>query len=225
MLSIANSLPPLLSLTLTTSNLKLPDLFLKIVLIAQKHFHLGENSFMTAYGLKEMIFDKPQTKPLNTSATAVQQVVYHFFQARQIDVAPFSPSQMHGIYYISAGLLGGITTLQSYGIADLGLASPLLSSLSHTFFGCANWHNLLYHVQCFHDADLLASDRSQPTQEAVRRIKASAVLGIISSVGYLATLAASLFGPFAWIPMIFGGVAMLTGCIKILYDFFWLYKA
>jgi len=203
-------------------NYNLPPIALKVLHFAREHFFAGQNMFMILFGLKELIFDRaqPWTKPL--AGTKVQQAVRAFF--RRIEGSEgrsLTNAQMHGIYYSSAGLCGGAASLQTYGLCDLKKGFPALSGLSDAFFGCANWNNLLYHVRCYQEANLLMG-RGKEEEIAAKRIKTSAVLGIISNVNYLISISSFLFGPLNWLPIVFGGVAMLTGCIKIIYDFFFL---
>lgn len=203
-------------------NYNLPPLALKVLRFAKEYFFIGQNIFMIFFGVKELIFDRAQQLTSPLEGTKIQLTVRRFFLAKEIQEGrSLTNAQMHGIYYSSAGLCGGVASLQTYGWCNLKSAFPVLSGLSDAFFGCANWNNLLYHIRCYQEANLLTG-KGKEEALAAKRIKTSAVLGIISNVNYLISISSFLFGPISWLPIVFGGVAMLTGCIKILYDFFFL---
>ena len=204
---------------------KIQQIISKVIGIVKTYFLEIQYFFMALIGIKEIIFDGPKKIQIHPSATNVQQVVHQFFQQKQEWIGPLSSAQVHGICYTASGTLGGVASLHTHRLIDLGKAFPVVSGLAGVFFGSGNLSNIFYYVECYQQAEQLAKGDEPHLKEAARRIKLTSVLGIINSLGYLITLASCLFGPIAWLPMVFGGIAMLTGCINIIYDFFFLNKA
>ena len=147
----------------------------------------------------------------------VQNVWTRTFQKVRSSIADLSI--VHGMYYAGMGAFGGLTSLQDFGLVNLGITYTGLDKLSWVCFLCANIYMLQESVRMYLDVQDM---EDHPT---VDKIRLSAVMGIVNSLGYCMTAAVVLFGGPAAAALVLGGISVTVGCIKILYDHFVLSRS
>ena len=192
-----------------------------------RYFQLIQNIIFCGYGAKIIYFDGvKETKDISERDAFIQGLVKGFWgKIEQLNNAISKHCIHYGGLYLASGVFGTVSTLHYLSLVDLGKGLPYVEFLSNGFFFLANVLALHHHVKTYLAAKALF-DSSEGEEKAVaKQWMKSAVFGILSSFSYAFMTALMLLtGPSA-LALIFGLVALSTGCLKILYDFLFLETA
>lgn len=219
---IASVSPFLLQALSETSFRTIPPLVLKVSNLIRPYFLLGQNAAVLAFGIKELTWDQKAFQDVDLALIRSEKIKLfgrNFFLNFKCWIGPFNHSHIHGGLYIASGVCGAF----DYAIRALGLPFELvanfLSWAGQATFALANIFSITYYSHVFYKS-FCQPATTAVEQEALKRIRLSAVLGIINNLGYLTAALLSAFGGPVTMALVFGGVALLTGCIKILFDYF-----
>lgn len=188
------------------------------------------NFFLCGYGFKELIFDRirlPKENLASGDASLIRRVkiaAFNFLesiQQKETSIAEKIKYALHGSLFAASGVLGTTAGLHRLGMIDIGPALPWVDIFGTCAFMLANIVNLDLNIRSY----IEASKAPVHLSEWALSKKKSAIIGMISNLGYILMSAFTLAGgPFA-ITMLLGCVAVLTGCLKILYDFILLNRS
>lgn len=197
----------------------------KIIDFVKTYFNAMQWSFLYLYGTKEILFDNVYKKEsrgiLPTYKDRLNQAINKVFVKNDNVIGNIKFNMAHGTLYTASGVIGFVPALQRLGYLDIGagLIVPL-EALGNVVFGFASLVALIQNIKLYKAASKMAKSDSLPEQEAAQMIKKSAVMGIISSLSYILTAITLIFSASTAIAFLFGIIAVITGCLKILYDFF-----
>lgn len=183
-----------------------------------------QNAGLGLFGAKELVYDRVKIKEkipnllVKKQADKLKIFVKEFLRKREFEKIPFGFHTLHGACYLASGISGLMSSfnLGAAAVSALGIAA-------NGFFLMANVVGLEYNVNLYEQAGGIDL-KNAPAYicEAVSRIKKSAVLGIVSNLNYIMVALTALFGLHFALTLCFTGIAIATGCIKILYDYFYL---
>lgn len=165
------------------------------------NFPYWRNLGASGMGLKEIFYDRavsppsvlPKLKPIKSIRDPIMWVVKTIWNSRY---SPREFATVHGSLFLTSGLVG------LWGAAFKHLAAV---AISEGAFVLANFVALKYHITLYLHA---------PNPTVVK----SAVLGILSNVGYIVSHAMLMIGFHSTIAMVVCCLALSMGGIKILYD-------
>lgn len=196
----------------------------KIAALTRTCFQYIQKIFLGIYGSHQLLFEK--IKPLEKVNNAnlknrVQQLkiyLHGFLFKREFEKIPFGYHAMHGALYLSSGIFGFLSDIESCGIyRNLG------SSIGSGLFLFANLLGIEYNVSIYLHADSIDLTNAPAYQcEAVKALKKSAAMGIITNLNYVLFPISIFFGLPVAVSILFAGIAAATGCLKILYDYFFI---
>lgn len=178
---------------------------------------LGQGLYFFGFGAKECLFDRVVSKEkienqfLKGTTSKIVDTVTIFFDSFS---DPVNYPYVHGGLFLATGTCLGLQGLQALDLIELGALAAPINTAAMISFALAKITSLQHNVQRFLDAQ----DIADPT--VALQQKTSSVLGIMKSIGYLLMLLAPCLGAPIALAIVFGGIGLLTGCIKILYDFF-----
>jgi len=184
--------------------LTLPPVAFTIKYLTTPHFRLLQGLFLCGYGMKEILFDRT-SEPDSSLCRRICRACCSCFNRLRI-VA--DSNIQHGLLFVGSGLAGAAVALHQLEKINVGSLLTVAEGLDLGLFLAACLVGLRYNV-------LKYSDPSSSLQE-----KKSAVLGIISNLNYLFWGLCPILGASATFALVFCGIALTTGFLKILYDFF-----
>lgn len=180
-----------------------PAIVKSVHYLTTPHFRFLQGLGLCCYGLKEIIFDSHRA-PNTPLCERIRCAFRNCFN--RIQSAPDFFIQ-HGAFFIGSGLAGALYALQQIQEVPINSFQGILQGCDYGFFCAAALLGLRYNVLNF----IYTSDP---------REKKSAILGMISNLNYLFWCLCPLLGLSATLTVIFCGIALSTGCLKIIYDFF-----
>lgn len=182
----------------TTIFFKGSQIVSKMIELTRQHFKILESVGLTGMGSKEIAF--------NATVGSKSQKIYFL---------------AHGALFIASGLTSALIAANQYQFIQISKWVQLLSLTGNGLFLAANLLALYQNIESYKNALKLETSGLIQDLEKARHMKYSAVLGIMNSLGYLMVPIATLFhAPLAF-AIIFGCIAVSTGCLKILYDFYY----
>jgi hypothetical protein len=181
-----------------------------------------QNLGLGLYGAKELVFDRMKPFEEISDPTAKQKInklqifIYNFLHKREFEKIPFGFHPMHGALYLSSGVCGLASCIE-FG------ASKAFAFAGNGLFFMSNIITLDYNITLYEEADSIDL-RNAPkyVHEAVKRLKTSAIMGMIGSLGYILASISAISGIYLALTICLTGIAITTACIKILYDYFYL---
>lgn len=128
-----------------------------------------------------------------------------------------------GTLFLGSGIFGSMAALHHLGAIRLKESIPnLFLGISNSFFLGANILILQQSVkQYWESKDILKQALDSKKIEAAQRSCYSAIGGILSSLGYIASTAVYFIGGPATLILIFGILAGTIGFIKVLFDWYY----
>lgn len=181
-------------------------------------FKLAQIPYFFGVGVKEIFYDnKRQSFDSVRKADCIGQKIFEGLKiyAKQI----FNYEVVHGFLMLSCGACEVLATIHRLGITSIALQT--LSTLSYVSMGCfslANFIMVCEQVRILLSVLNIPQDASQEVKDAVRSVKISAIIALLSGLCYLVGLAIAAFGgPVAAI-VLFMLLGLLGGGSKILYD-------
>lgn len=170
---------------------------LKIYEFVINNFYLLESVCVFGYGLKEVGIDTVWYKSADVKEAETKSWCGKAFaKILQAQNQPKEFYTLHGTLMLSSG---------AFGIGSALLGIGLFSALSDGLFVLASAIAVKYYIEKYKTA---CNDTE----------KASAIMGLLSSLGYVFCGALLVIGASASLALLIGCVAVATGCIKILYD-------
>ena len=131
---------------------------------------------------------------------------------------------LRGAFFLGSGIFGTITALHRLkGVESSHLhVHQILSNVANGLFLAANIISLHICYQQFQEAKRIL-DRSKDIAECVSATRAceSAILGMLSSIGYIIVGGMYVLGgPTTW-ALVLGCVSTFTGALKAIYDWYY----
>jgi hypothetical protein len=208
-----------------TSNsvLKDPALFQKIYDFVLPYFKAGTSLFFFGYGTKELYMDVRQTTEKKDVKKPTNALALNNFRQASLDVSSFEHAIAHGVLFLGAGMCTALEAFHLFALTNLESFASLVGYGGAGCFLFANLVALEQNMNIYAKADQLSSEASEEERQEAWQLKKSAILGIISNLGYILATAVSLLGDLTAIVLLFGSVGACSGCFKILYDFFIFY--
>jgi hypothetical protein len=198
----------------------------KVIDFVKTYFQFMQWSCLIAYGAKEIIFDKvtdfskrQQRCILITPANRINNFLNRIFVKKEPLLGPIKYNVAHGLLYGVSGILGSAAAMHHLNWINVGSAAVPLEMAGNATFAFASFISLVQNVKMYRAAAKIQDDAPAHEREASGKLKKSAVLGIISSLNYIVAAALLMFDVTAVISLIFGCIAVITGCIKVLYDY------
>ncbi len=184
-----------------------------------------QNSFLIAYGTKEILFDRVRDirnvkkDVIITHAQRVNDYLNKIFLKKDNFVGPFKFNHVHGILYIGAGFVGTVAAMHKLSWVNIGNLALPLEIAGNSLFGLACLAALIHNVKIYRAAAKVPKDAPFYERCGAQMLKKSSILGIISSLNYIIAASLMVIGPLASLALLFGCIAVFTGCLKIVYDF------
>lgn len=170
---------------------------------AKTRFLLLQNAFMVGYGIKEFFLDRRAAKnlPCRGSIEKIEQLRKHFLS-------------IHGLTYIAVGVLGALEAMDQYAWLSLGQALPAITfgSAGLFLYGCL--YALEYYTKIYKEA--VALEKSAGHEKQARALKISSTLGILNSLGYLASIFFALYPPTQAIALLLATFSIFVGTVNFL---------
>lgn len=173
----------------------LSDIGKRALAIGLERFPLIINGSVLAYGGEEIAFNCWPLSPASTPLIAKIEIV----KKKQLLV--------HGVCYAISGGLGLVSSLTS------GALSSISGTSGWAFFIAANLYALEKNVKLYELAE-------QIPEEQGKRLKASAAMGMINTLGYLLAAIFSFFPGMLAIVIALTVLALLAGSVKFFFDLF-----
>jgi hypothetical protein len=197
---------PFSAIVSTFSQTILPKITPLVALVATPQFRLLQGLGICSYGFKEVFYDSYKCHQLAKSPCVKTrtkwQAAHKFFLN-------------HGALFAGCGIAGTAVALHYLEAISAG---PMLSVLKHLDLGLflaacvvALQHNVKEYQR--------AKEFDDNLQAQVH--KNSAILGIISSLNYMIWSSLLFFEFSSALTFVFCAIGLLTGCWKILFDFFY----
>lgn len=199
----------------------------KLVDFAIVHFNFMQWSFLSLYGAKELLFDR--VKEIRGTKDTQSSLMNHYLNGvfvrkdKVFDVVPFNVA--HGSLYLASGVVGSLAAADRLGWVRMGSFTVPFEIVGNSLFGFASLVALIHNIKIYREASKISDKNPYAEQEAAKQLKKSAVMGIISTLNYIIASALLIIGTQASLALIFGCIAVFTGCLKIIYDFFRFRKA
>lgn len=199
---------------------------IKIIDFCKSHlYYIMQWSFVALYGIKEILFDRVRDirlvkqSVIVTHADRVKQHANSVFLKKDPLLGPVKFNSIHGSLYATAGFVGVGVAMHRQGLIQLGGLLPAFELAGNCLFGLASLVTLIHSIRIYLKASKVPSYAPPHVQESASMLKKSAILGMISSLNYIIATALLIIGNAATFALIFGCIAVATGCMKIFYDF------
>lgn len=145
---------------------------------------------------------------------------HHFKSIQDIKAAHFLGQ---GILYGASGVLSLAASLDRLNYLALGAALPIFHYGGWGLFLFACLFSLERHIRIYQEAkNMEGASTGEINEKLAKRIKLSAILGMISDISYIFITAFSIFSAGFAFYIIFGCFAIFSIALKNIYDFFFL---
>lgn len=195
----------------------------RIYRITMHYFGIIQNAAMAGFGLKEVMIDyipqqiKIQHNSKDKIPSLVNQAASNNLQnLKSIQIINAEFSLGHGLLYLGTGTVGLVDAAHTLQWLNLGEAQPLVHHATIGLFLFANLFSLEQNIRLYSEAQKL------PQSPLANKLKISAVLGMINTLGYILSTLSSYFPGLEILYLILTCLALFVGCVKIIYDFFFL---
>lgn len=180
---------------------------------AIKALAMIQSAFLFTYGAKEIFFDSRQfqEKVWGGRLCAVSQAIFGIFGDNETSAHDYY--LIHGTLFLTSGAYFALSSLHCYQCLDLYGCLDELHLAAETLFVAANIVALKFNMQLY-----MHAKSSHAENAAILR---SCVIGIVSNLFYILAEATRLFGFSTALALVFGCIAVSTGGVKIIYDFFY----
>lgn len=191
----------------------------QIYQLAVQLFNLIQNLILCAFGIKEWGFDfapsKAQHERSKTISEVADEQIDHLSKIHGI-VAEFN--LVHGALYLGSGISGSLGIVGEF--LNWGAAVPILQHIGAGLFIIVNFYALGQNMKLLDEAQKLSEEGTHP--KLARKLKWSAVMGIINNVGYILSTILLFFPGTFYVGVALGVLAFLVGTVKIIYDYYYL---
>lgn len=146
-----------------------------------------------------------------------------FYQKIVLKIKEADEHILRGGCIVSSGVFGAIAALHDLNSIKLKASMPaLFLGLSNGLFLGASLFTLHLSVKQYWEAKAILEQNLSPQKNSqAQRTCYSAVMGVISSLGYIASVACYFMAAPAVMALVFGIIGGLSGGIKVLYDWFY----
>ena len=180
---------------------------------ASRFNYLAQGIYFLGVGAKECLFDRIVSQRIMNPTTSASTNKITHAASKIFEKISRNFSLVHGSLFLTTGVFLGLQGLEALNLLDLGRLSTPVSITGVTSFALAEIISLKFDVERFLEASTIQDPAKAHSQ------KKSAVLGIVRSISYLLMVLVPLLGAPVALPIVFGGIGLMTGAIKILYDF------
>lgn len=188
---------------------------LKCIEVVRTYFLIISNSCLVGLGFKEIVFEAVRRTDENPLEPAIR-----FFHHLWDEIKSGDIHFLQGASFVLSGVTGVLAISHRLQYIDLKFFAPVCEALGTGFFFIGNLLALVTNVEQYIRASEMTESGDPAQVERGNVLKYSAVAGIINNLSYLMIPTLMLFGaPFAC-ALVFGCIAIFTGCIKILIDYF-----
>lgn len=198
----------------------------RVIIHLMKNFSsISQCSFLVLYGSKEILLDrvrdirKVKKNIVITHATNINNFLNKIFIKKDKLIGPLNFNVVHGSLYMGSGVLGSTAAMHKLGWINIGGLGLPLEVASNCLFNFACLAALIHNIKIYRAAAKVPKYAPLHEKEAAWMLKKSAILGIISSLNYILAASLLIAGASATFALLFGCIAVFTGCLKILYDF------
>lgn len=122
---------------------------------------------------------------------------------------------IQGTCFIASGTCGAVTFYNP---------APFFDYAGSGLFLAGNLIALKTNIENYINAVAQSNSNDPSERQYAFSLMTSAALGIINNINYIMIPFVTLFGGPVALAIVFGGIALTTGCIKILYDYFYVQK-
>ncbi len=191
-------------------------------LLSPSFIRLSTEACVGVYGLKEILLDgrKPvHSGPISGSLTTrIKVYCLEYFSRKKSEIVSGQFHIIHGALFLGSGISGSLVALHQLGKIHLAATFAIFNHLEIGLFlaGCllALYHNVREYTRAIDPASGLSAEQAHQK-------KLSAIFGIVSSLNYILWGAFVIFGAHTAVALVFGIIGLTTGCIKILYDYYY----
>lgn len=173
-------------------------------------FKGGSSLFFYGYGSKELCLDARQKYISDSSQTERT----HRCLCQAITTR-YNYALFHGMLFLGAGTLTAFEALHEFALLNLGKYKDLVSFVGSGFFVFANLVALEQNIFLYRLAEKKCPHETE--------LRTSAILGIMSNLGYITAATIALVGLPTAIAVLIGCISACFGGVKILYDFYTTY--
>ena len=185
-----------------TSFVNTASYFDRISNVVSPYFKLGTGIGLCAQGLNETC------NPFFSNRSNVKTPLN---SCHKIELPSNNYQQVHGVALIGSGILTSV----DYSFVDR--ATPLFASIgraANILFIYASLLSLEENIRIYNQAKNLED------KTAAHQLRCSAVLGIINTLGYIASGVLLVLGLSTTLALVIGIIAAFTGGLKVLYDLY-----
>lgn len=203
----------------------------KLIELVKNFSNITQWSFLCLYGTKEILFDrvkdlrKTNKDIVLSQASRINLFLNKIFLKRDPCIGPFRYHQVHGALYLGAGISGMAAAMHKLEWIHIGDLTIPVALAAQGVFCFASLIALIQNVKIYCEASKVSAYAPLHEIEGAAMLKKSAILGIISTLNYIIGASLIMIGAAATFSLFFGCIAVMTGCLKILYDFFRFNKA
>lgn len=184
----------------------------RVFQLTLKHFGLMQSTSVFGFGLQEIGLEYLSANR-NTDVFSERDQQ----QIRNIKKIQAKQTLVHGLCYLGSGVLCTLGEMERVSWLNLDGTGNAFIQSGWTLFLFANLFSLDQNIKLYH-----AASRFEGTFG--HRLKMSAILGMISNLGYVVGTIFSFFEGTAAIAIFLAVLSMMTGTVKFFYDYFFNLK-
>jgi hypothetical protein len=139
--------------------------------------------------------------------------VKEFFHNLWIGITSGNLEFIQGSCFVCSGISGALSFYYPAMYLDV---------VGNGLFLVGNLIALMKNIEAYIQAVKLSGSADEVICQQAKRNMLSAVFGILNNINYIMIPFVTVFGGPVALAIVFGGIAITTGCIKILYDYFYL---
>lgn len=220
---MSHALPYMERVSMSSSNLFISALASseKIFRIVLPYFKTGSSLYFLGYASKELCID------VNLEAdSSLSSKIDHCRETTLPDTQSLAAirdfSIAHGVLFIGAGVCTALEALHEFSLINLGKAHSPIAWTGTGLFLFANMVSLQQNMTIFKQASEMSLATEQDKQQAEKMLR-SAILGMISNLGYITATSIAILGAPTAIAVVIGCISAFFGSLKILHDFYCFY--
>jgi hypothetical protein len=199
------------------------DLTTKVLTFASKYFGLGQAIFFGLYGAKEIAWDgivqNYTIQPLGNQPTWFEETIH---KIREFMVKIFLS---HGALYLSSAICMLVSELDTLNFLSLGNMKPILDWAGNILFLGACALAIGYESIMLNEAINVLEQGTDDQKDVAKLMITSSTMSIVGNIGYIVAVGALMLGGPIPFTITFAVVACTIGCVKVLFDFYYLAPA
>lgn len=220
---MGRTLPYMERVSMGSSNLFMSGLASseKIFRMVLPYFKTSSSLYFLGYASKELCFDV-NLETESSLSSKINQCRETTLPDTQSLAAIRDFSIAHGVLFIGTGVCTALEALHEFSLINLGNAHSPIAWTGTGLFLFANMVSLQQNLAIFKQASEMSLATEQDKQQAETMLR-SAILGMISNLGYITATSIAILGAPTAIAVIIGCISAFFGSLKILHDFYCLY--